>query len=186
METNPYNSPISFDYKPLGLEAFAEPLGKMQKSYDDTQSAIESSMYDINALPKDIANRDAIINELNAKRDEIGGNLMKSKNYRQASRQLLELNRLYKSHPEIQALNAEHKATMDWIKEGDERVKKGELNKEYWEAHKRNKFAEHEGLGFDPSDKSYKSFNRENLNQDLEKEIQDRMLEIGKATPEQL
>jgi hypothetical protein len=186
MPTSPFNSPLAFDYKPLGLEAFAKPLSEMQKGYDETQSSLSAATYDINALTKDKKTKDKIIDELNAKRDEIATNLMTSKNYRQASKQLTELNKLYKEHPEIQALNAEHKATMDWIKEGDEQAKKGDINKEYWEAQKANKLAEYEGLSYNPEDKSYTSVNRQNLGKDLEKEIQDRMLEIGKATPEQM
>lgn len=186
MPTSPFNSPLAFDYKPLGLEAFAKPLSEMQKGYDETQSSLSAATYDINALTKDKKTKDKIIDELNAKRDEIATNLMTSKNYRQASKQLTELNKLYKEHPEIQALNAEHKATMDWIKEGDEQAKKGDINKEYWEAQKANKLAEYEGLSYNPEDKSYTSVNRQNLSKDLEKEIQDRMLEIGKATPEQM
>ena len=184
MPTSPFNSPLAFDYKPLGLEAFAKPLSEMQKGYDESQSSLAAATYDINALSKDKATKDRIIEELNAKRDAIASNLTTSKNYRQASKQLAELNRLYKEHPEIQALNAEHKATMDWIKEGDEQAKKGDINKEYWEAQKANKLAEYQGLNYNPEDKSYTSVNRKNLGLDKEKEIQELMLKVGSLTEE--
>jgi len=189
MPVTPFNAPIAFDYKPLGLEAFEKPLSRMQEQYDIVSNKIDESKYDINALSPDVENRDKIISELNAKRDELASELMRSGNYRQAAKKLIGLNKMYQEHPEIKALNSEYKLTMDWIKEGDERALKGDINMDYWKAQKANalaKYSTDKGLAYDPANNTYNSVPRQHLSQDLEKEIQDKMLELGKATPEQL
>lgn len=189
MAFTPYSTPIQFEYKPLGLEAFAKPLAQMQGQYDLAGSQLAASTYGINALSPDKETRDRIEKELTAKKDEIAAGLLKSKNYRQATRQLMDLNKLYQSHPEIKALESEYAQTAQWIKEGDEAAAKGTINKPLWEQRKANALAQYGtegGLSYDPFTKSYKSVDRRTLGQDREKELQELAMKIGAAKEEEL
>jgi len=62
---NPYSRPLQYQYKPLGLDAFAAPLKEMQKSYDITKSAYEDTLYDFTTLSGDEDYKNALERKFN-------------------------------------------------------------------------------------------------------------------------
>lgn len=189
METNPYNSPISFDYKPLGLEAFAEPLSKMQDRYDKLNEEASKMTYDINALSVDEPRSQEVIKNLNDKRDEVVGLLQSTKNYRQASQKLAELNRIYNTHPEIQELNARSKQLSEFAKEQKEKVDKGHITQD--EANKNisnviSDYTNRKGLQWNPSDGSSNNLGLKHLSNSQAEAIRKDATELAKAAPSDL
>jgi len=88
MAFTPVDTPLQYQYKPLNLMAFAEPLMKMQEKYDLTKSAIEDSDVKATALQwaEDPEKARALEEVYRAKRDELVQNLIETKNYTQASK----------------------------------------------------------------------------------------------------
>ena len=54
MAITPYSTPTQYQYKPLNLMAFAEPLMKMQEKYDLTKAAIEGRIDWLRGLKENI------------------------------------------------------------------------------------------------------------------------------------
>ena len=50
MAITPLSTPLKTEYKPLGLEAFAQPLSQMQAKFDVAKSQIEDADNKINRL----------------------------------------------------------------------------------------------------------------------------------------
>ena len=50
MPITPLSTPLKTEYKPLGLEAFAEPLSQMQAKFDLTKNEIDKTKYAINSF----------------------------------------------------------------------------------------------------------------------------------------
>ena len=106
MAITPYSTPTQFQYKPLNLMAFAEPLMKMQEKYDLTKASIEEADVKATSLefPYEKEKAKALEQLYRTKRDELVTNLMESKNYTQAASKLKQLNRLWLEDPERIAL----------------------------------------------------------------------------------
>ena len=46
----PGSQPVAFEYQPLGLEAFAQPIAQRQKMFDTTLDALDSASFNIECL----------------------------------------------------------------------------------------------------------------------------------------
>jgi hypothetical protein len=53
MAITPLSTPITTEYKPLGLEAFAVPLSQLQKKFDLTQEQLNKTEYSLDHLKGD-------------------------------------------------------------------------------------------------------------------------------------
>ena len=163
MAITPYSTPTQFQYKPLNLMAFAEPLMKMQEKYDLTKAAIEES--DVKATSLQFANDPIKARELEniyrTKRVELVTNLMETKNYTQAASKLKQLNRLYQQDPERLALESNYNLFIERDKEEAARVGKSEaqggITKDQylqWRNEEIRKFEEKEGTNYRKDAKS--------------------------------
>lgn len=155
MAITPYSTPTQYQYKPLNLMAFAEPLMKMQEKYDLTKAALEES--DVKATALQYAEDPIKARELEktyrTKRDELVANLMETKNYTQAASKLKQLNKLYQQDPERIALETNYKTFLERDKEELARVGVGEgkiTKKQYlqWRAGEIRKFEDAGGTNF--------------------------------------
>ena len=157
MAITPYTTPTQYQYKPLNLMAFAEPLMKMQEKYDLTKAALEEADVKATALQygADPIKAKELENLYRTKRDEIVTNLMESKNYTQAASQLKQLNRLWKEDPQRIALETNYNTFLERDKEEAARVGKpaaqGGITKEQylqWRAEEIRKFTDAGGTNY--------------------------------------
>jgi hypothetical protein len=117
MPITPLSSPLKTEYKPLGLEAFAEPLSQMQAKFDLTKNEIDKTRYAINSfgsVDKERANK--LLGDLDEKTQELSANLNKTGNYREAAAKLQELNSWFNNNKELSLIKSKydsHKKTYD-------------------------------------------------------------------------
>lgn len=149
MAITPYSTPTQYQYKPLNLMAFAEPLMKMQEKYDLTKASLEDA--DVKATALQFANDPIKAKELEnlyrTKRDELISNLMETKNYTQAASKLKQLNKLWTEDPERVALETNYKTFVERDKEEADRVAKGDITPEEYRQWRREEIAKFEELG---------------------------------------
>jgi len=131
MAFTPSSSPLQYQYKPLNLMAFAEPLAKMQEKYDLTKSTIEDSDVKATSLQwaQDPEKAKALEQIYRNKRDELAQNLAETKNYTQAASKIKKLQRLWNEDPERLALESNYKLWEERNKAELERVAKGDITK---------------------------------------------------------
>lgn len=149
MAITPYSTPLQYQYKPLNLMAFAEPLMKMQEKYDLTKASLEDSDVKATALQyaTDPAKAKALEELYRTKRDELVANLLETKNYTQAASKLKQLNKLWLEDPERVALETNYKTFIERDKEEAARVAKGNLEKEEYEQWRRGELRKFEEAG---------------------------------------
>jgi hypothetical protein len=153
MAFTPSSSPLQYQYKPLNLMAFAEPLAKMQEKYDLTKSTIEDSDVKATSLQwaQDPEKAKALEQIYRNKRDELAQNLAETKNYTQAASKIKKLQRLWNEDPERLALESNYKLWEERNKEEIARVGKPEsqggiTKQQYleWVADEKRKFESEE------------------------------------------
>lgn len=148
MAFTPSSSPLQYQYKPLNLMAFAEPLAKMQEKYDLTKSAIEESDVKATALQwaQDPIKAKALEEIYRNKRDELAQNLAETKNYTQAASKIKKLQRLWNEDPERLALESNAKLWEERNKEELARIGKDLTKGQYleWVADEKRKFESEE------------------------------------------
>lgn len=186
MAVNPLSTPIKTEYKPLGLEAFAQPLSDMQAKFDTTKAEIEAADFALSRLSKDDPRAKDLIKEIEGKRDELAANLMNTGNYRQASSKLAELNRVYNKDEETNAIKTNYENYQKAVKEQKERVDKGDITQEdydLWNFRVNNSF---EGTNYDRKTDTYSSINVHPRMKNMEKELREESLKIAGMLPEQI
>lgn len=153
MAITPYSTPLQYQYKPLNLMAFAEPLMKMQERFDLTKAALDEA--DVKATSLQFANdperAKALENIYRGKRDELIQTLLETGNYTQVASKLKQLNKLWTEDPERVALETNYKTFLERDKEEIARVAKGDITKEQylqWKADEIRKFKEGKGTNF--------------------------------------
>lgn len=149
MAITPYTTPTQYQYKPLNLMAFAEPLMKMQEKYDLAVSALEDADVKATALQyaTDPERAKALEQMYRGKRDELIANLLESKNYTQAASKLKQLNKYWLEDPERVALETNYKTFVERDKEEAARFAKGDITKAQYDQWKRDEIRKFEELG---------------------------------------
>jgi hypothetical protein len=183
MAVNPLSKPLHTEYKPLGLEAFAQPLSDMQAKFDTTKSAIEAADFAMSRLGQDDDRSKELLKEIESKRDELAKNLMSTGNYRQAADKLVELNKVYNKDAETNAIQGNYKAYQEAVKKERERVDKGQITEadfKRWDFRARDMF---KGTKYDKKEDKYNSINVSPLMENKEKEILDLSLKIAAMAP---
>lgn len=190
------STPLQYEYKPLNLEAFAAPLAKMQEQLDNTKDAVANAEFDISHLQygTDPQKAKALQELVTSKRDEIAKNLIDSKNYRQANREILRLQKLWKEDPEKLALEGNLKTWNERVKEEKERIDKpGGIKKhefEEWYKDELKKFQEKGGTSYvrnaeNPEGTYNIVTGKVGRTENLDEKLQKLELELGKAVPGQ-
>ena len=109
MAITPLSTPLKTEYKPLGLEAFAQPLSDMQAKFDVAKSQIDDTEYTLSRLSKDDDRAKEKLEDLNEKTSQLAENLIKTGNYRQATQKLKDLNKYYAKDAEILGISKNYK-----------------------------------------------------------------------------
>ena len=185
----PQTRPVAFQYKPLGLEAFAAPLAMKQQRFDQTFAAIDKADFGIKGLPYDSIESKKLSDELTGYKNELLGNLDKTGNFREAARKLRELNKIYNKDPEITGIRKQAASFKEADKRERERidgVKFTQDNYEKWRFKTLNEYKEKGGYNYDRSTGSHNTINVDARGDNLEKEIMDKSVELAKSTPLQI
>ena len=195
MPISPYSTPIQYEYKPLNLSAFAAPLSEMQQKFDIATEQIDAADFAIENLPygTDPERAKELVKIVKDKKDELAKNLSETKNYKQATSKLRELNTLWQKDPELNALQSNAKLWAQRDKEERERIDKpnGITRDQYiqWRNDEINKYKKGEGAKFEATaaDKegTYNVITGSTGRlADLDKEFRDLQIEIAKLNPE--
>jgi hypothetical protein len=185
MPVSPLSTPLKTEYKPLGLEMFAQPLSDMQAKYDTAKAAINDTTYEISRLSQDDARGAELIKELDEKTSKLAQELIATGNYRQAAEQLKKLNKSFSQDPETKAVISNYDAYKKAVEEQKKRVDTGKITQtdfDTWDFMIRNQF---KGTGFDPATGNYTSINTRPPEENREKEIEDLSLKLAGMTPDQ-
>lgn len=183
MAVNPLSKPLHTEYKPLGLEAFAQPLSDMQAKFDTTKSAIDAADFAMSRLDQDDPRSKELLKEIEAKRDELAKNLMTTGNYRQAADKLVELNKVYNKDAETLAIQGNYKSYQEGAKYMRDLVDKGKITEadyKRWDFRAKDMF---QGTKYDKEKDDYTSINVSPLMENKEKEILDLSLKIAGMAP---
>jgi len=196
MPITPYHGHTQFEYKPLGLEKFASPLAKMQEGFDIANTNLAASEFDLKYLPygTDKERAQNLLETVDEKRNAIAENLLKTKNYRAAQKDLLELNKLWKKDPELNALRGNYESFIEWDKEQKDRVGKSReqngITQADYEINKERAIAEFSGKGgtsFKADEVNpqgdYTTFGKRAKLANQAEQIEKIKLEISKANP---
>jgi hypothetical protein len=185
MPVSPLSTPLKTEYKPLGLEMFAQPLSDMQAKYDTAKAAINDTTYEISRLSQDDARGAELIKELDEKTSKLAQELIATGNYRQAAEQLKKLNKSFSQDPETKAVISNYDAYKKAVEEQKKRVDTGKITQtdfDTWDFMIRNQF---KGTGYDPATGNYSSINTRPPEENREKEIEDLSLKIAGMLPAQ-
>ena len=170
----PVSQPVQFEYKPLGLEAFAQPLAAKQAGYDKVTTALEGADFGIDGLNPDDERSQAISDEITARKNELLESLGKTKNYKESAKKLQQLNTIYNKDAEIVGIKTQKAAFLAADEEAKKRIgKDGYTQKDYeeWRFKKLNEYSEQGGYNYDRASKSGNGINTDLRGKNLESEI---------------
>jgi len=185
MPLTPISTPYTSEYKPLGLESFAEPLSKMQEKFDVAKSEIDKTKYALSRMSQDDERAKKLLADLDAKTDELSKNLSRSGNYKQATRQLQELNEWFTSNKELSGMRSNYDSYKENYKLMRDRVDGENMTEkdfELWDYYVRNNF---KGTNYNKSTGTYNTGDFSPKRFNLEKELEDKVLKIAAMEPEQ-
>ena len=179
MAVTPLSTPLKTEYKPLGLEVFAQPLSDMQAKFDTVKADIEAADFALSRLNQDDPRAQELIKEMESKRNQLAENLMTTGNYRQASSKLKEFNKVYNKDEETNAIKSNYETYQKATKEQKERVAKGEITqKDYdlWDFRVKHSF---QGTNYDRNTDSYSNINVHPRMKNMEKELREESLKLA-------
>jgi len=186
MAITPFSTPVKTEYKPLGYEAFAEPLSQMYEKLETTKAALDAADFEISKLNQDDPRSKELMQTLKEKRDEIAQNLATSKNYTQAAKQLAGLQKLYTKDPELVSIQGNYTALQEAKKEMKEKIGKpnGITQRDYdtWLFKTNHQF---KGTNYDPKEEAYNQINVQPPLANEEENIRKESLQLAGMTPEQ-
>ena len=119
--------PIEFEYKPLGLEAFAQPLAQMQQRYDLTEQSIDESKFGIDSLDPHDTRASELASKLEQDKNDILNELARTGNSKQAAKALNKLNKFYNEDPEIVNYRTNKKFRQEDLANQQKRVDENEI-----------------------------------------------------------
>lgn len=190
MPITPLSTPLKTEYKPLGLEAFAQPLSQMQAKFDVAKSQIEDADYKIDALSWASGDQEAtkaLANSYNQKASDLAGKLIRSGNYREASSALKKINKDYNNDPGIQAYQSNAAGYKAIVAEMDKAVTAGTMTPEYRDTKLRKIRSEFSGTNFNPKTNAYNKFNASSAmnNIKIEDKIMKKAEKLANASAEE-
>lgn len=127
---NAFEKPVEFEYKPLGLESFAQPLAQMQQRYDVTEQSIDEAKFGIENLNPDDTRSKAISEKLEKDKQDVLLELERTGNAKQAAKALRGLNSFWNEDAEVAKLRTNRAKHLQDIEEAKKRVDEKKINKE--------------------------------------------------------
>jgi len=184
MALTPLSTPLTTEYKPLGLEAFAVPLSQLQKKFDLTQDQLNKTEYSLNHLGADKERTNELMGNLNQNTRDLSEALVRTGNFREVGNRLGKLNKHYNKSPEIAAIKSNYTAYQKAWAEMDELRKNEKITADQlanWENWAKGNF---EGTNFDKETGAYNSGNFKVTGADVRQDMLDEAKELAKMTQE--
>jgi hypothetical protein len=189
MTITPYTTPLQYEYKPLNLMAFAEPLSKMQEQFDIVKASIDESDFDITNLPfgTDPERAKALLKIVEGKRDELAQSLAETKNYKQAASKLKELNTVWQEDPEVLALKSNYDKYAADVQLAKDNVKANIWGQTYADQWLNRAKREYQGANFTADETNpegdYQVFGRNPRVKDIQKDFDELAYKVAAAVP---
>tara|TARA_R110000823_G_scaffold74691_5_gene170987 strand:- start:31068 stop:34211 length:3144 start_codon:yes stop_codon:yes gene_type:complete len=184
----PTTKAAAFEYKPLGLEAFARPLAAKQQKFDNTFDTVDKTVLGVDGTSADKERAAEISLELKGYKDDILKDLQQSGNYKQASRKLSKLNSLYNTHPESSGIRS---TKIDFAKKDAIEKKRIDGEKytqddyDKWKFKALNEYTELGGFSYDSETGNFNTIDTTPSGNNLEKEFIDKSIEYAKTAATQ-
>lgn len=158
-----YPVPVQYEYKPMALEAFAQPLAQLQQRFDTTKTALEDADLGINALTPDSARSKELQNQLLTKQQELTEELYRTKDSAYIAREIKKLNNVLNKNPEITGLRTQYNTYKELDADYRKRQEEDPTNfPDFWrQQDMRSRSYEYDqagGLGYDWESGNYNSF----------------------------
>jgi hypothetical protein len=179
MPVTPLSTPLKTEYKPLGLEAFAQPLSQMAAQFDAVSAELEDTDYTLSRLSQDDPKAKELLGKYEDEAAKISEDLLKNQNYRQAHNRIKKLNKKFAKDIEVQAYKSNYTLNTDLIKQADKLYNEKKItHNEYqnWLYYQQNSY---KGAMFDPSTGQYTKPNTSLPAMSQEEAIEDRVKELA-------
>lgn len=192
MPISPYSTarPVAFEYKPLGLEAFGQPLAQMQNRFDKSISDAYDLKTKISNISVDPENKraSAIQKDIEGSKQKLLDELLTKKNFRSGERQIMKLNKIYNEDPEKLAIEGNLATFQKADKEEEERWKKGDIKREQyldWRARQLQDFSSKGGTSY-KNEREYNQIGTTGRLKDQEENIRKEIDALMKSAPEKV
>lgn len=185
----PGTQAVPFQYTPLGLEAFAQPLAQKQQRFDQVFDAVDSADFDIRGLSPDDESSKKLKSELEEHKAALLSDLDKTSNYRDAARRLKKLNDIYNKDGEISAIRTQRANFSAADEEMRKRIDGDKYTQEDYERWKFKTLGEYKdkgGLGYNRESGEYNSVDTGLRGANLGSEVTDLAMKAAKGTPLQV
>lgn len=182
----PGSQPVAFQYQPLGLEAFAQPIAQKQRMFDVTLDAVDSASFNIDGFDIDKESSDKLNAELVEQKNFLMQQLQETGNSKEIARRLKKLNKVYNSDPEISGIRQQKANFLAQDKIERERVDgKNYTQNDYrqWREKALFDYNKKGGYKYDRSTGDHNSIDISPRGANLEKELMDEVLKIAKSAP---
>lgn len=192
MPINPYYKPVSFNYKPLGVDKFIAPFAAMQQQYDTALGQLEESEFNTEFLNwagiSDPEKAKSLIKDYEDKVSSISEDLIKNKNYRRAVSKLNKLNKNWTKDPERLAIANNYAKWNKIVEDVKEKYEGRPDYVDYVLGVAKSNFIKSGGTEFFPGEGAdkYNVIQEQQLFEDLSEEWEKAKLEAAKITPEQV
>ena len=169
-------TPASYTPSSIDWTQFATPLQQMQQSFDLAEQAIYETQFDFSALDADQERAKEIEQEFAGFKESLTEDLLKTKDYRNAVRELRRANKIYNEDKEI-TLYKSRKAERDgieatlnkWIEDGTHGMT--EEKKQEWLTYLDLKYREQGGANYNRETGTYNSSPFKMRSEDREQEM---------------
>jgi len=182
----PGSQPVAFEYQPLGLEAFAQPIAQRQKMFDTTLDALDSASFKIDGFDIDKESSDKLNAELVEHKNFLMQQLQETGNSKEIARRLKKLNKVYNEDAEIAGIRQQKANFLAQDKIEKERVD-GEnyTQNDYrqWREKALFDYNKKGGYNYDRSTGDHNTIDISPRGANLEKEMMDKVLKIAKSAP---
>ena len=176
----PYSTPLKTEYKPLGLEAFAQPLSQMSEKLETAKSLAANADFEMSRLNQDDPRSKELMELLNQKSSEIASNLNTSKNYRQATQQIMDLNKMFTKDPELQSIKSNYEGYKKMEQEHKDMVAKGTIEQRDLDTWRMKTLGEFKGTGFNQKGGDYTTISLQPRMENMREEMRKESLELAR------
>ena len=176
----PYSTPLKTEYKPLGLEAFAQPLSQMSEKLETAKSLAANVDFEMSRLNQDDPRSKELMELLNQKSSEIASNLGTSKNYRQATQQIMDLNKMFNKDPELQSIKSNYEGYKKMEQEHKDMVAKGTIDQRDLDLWRMKTLGEFKGTNYKQKEGEYTAISLQPRMENMYEEMRKESLELAR------
>ena len=179
----PGTQPVAFQYQPLGLEAFAQPIAQKQRMFDVTLDAVDSASFKIDGLDVDKESSNKLNAELVEQKNFLMQQLQETGNSKEIARRLKKLNKVYNSDGEISGIRQQKANFLAEATKQRERIDGDKFTQKMyneWEKKALYEYTKKGGYNYDRSTGKHGSINVTPRGDNLETEFMELAMKLAK------